>query len=80
VAHLRSSDARLLGKRDTGRDEQRGVAVVLSPRITEDPLSSLRRCDAHRVDGVCLISVWNGDQRPPSRRKPPAIALRRYDR
>ena len=46
---------------DARRDEQRGVAVVLSPGAAEDPLSSLLRCDAHRVDDGVAIRVGQGD-------------------
>ena len=66
LAEIRSPSQELgratLGRKgDTRRDEQRGVAVVLSPGVAEDRLSSLSRCDAHRVDGGVAIRVGQRD-------------------
>ena len=48
----------VLGRKgDTRRDEQRGVAVVLSSGVAEDPLSSFLRGDAHRVAGGVAVRV-----------------------
>ena len=46
---------------DARRDEQRGVAVMLSPGVTEDPLCSFLRCDAHRVDGGVAVGIGQRD-------------------
>src|ERR1700730_3192012 len=43
--------ATLRRKGDARRDEQRGVTVVLSPGVAEDPVESLLRRYPHRVDG-----------------------------
>ena len=66
LAKIRSPSRELgratLGRKgDARRDEQRGVAVVLSPGVAEDPLSSLLRCDAHRVQGGVAVRVGQGD-------------------
>src|SRR5947209_6824546 len=43
----------VLGRKGNARrDQQRGVAVVLSSGVAEDPLGSILRSDAHRVDGA----------------------------
>ena len=42
-------------------DEQRGVAIVLSPGVAEYPLESLLSCNAHRVDDSVAVRVGQRD-------------------
>lgn len=49
---------------DARRDEQRGVAIVLSPGVVEDPFSSLLRRDAQRGDGGVLVRLGQHDAGP----------------
>jgi hypothetical protein len=58
MAHLRSSGPAVLGRKgDARREEQRGVAIVLSPGVVEDPFSSptqpsSMKADPHRAAGA----------------------------
>ena len=48
----------ILGRKgDARRDEQRGVAVVLSSGVAEDPVNSPLSRVAHRVDGGVAVRV-----------------------